>query len=152
MTTEQNKAEHNKDVLRRFLAAMAAGDPEALGALLSEDAAWWVPLSASRDGFGRPLIGRQAIAQFAGGKVTKAFIPGSTRWEFEYEIAEGDLAAAKVRRIAVGSNGASYENEYIWLFRFNEDASVAEVWETMDTALAFRLLAIDSALPRKENA
>jgi ketosteroid isomerase-like protein len=55
--------------------------------------------------------------------------------------------SALMHRLAIGANGQPYDNEYNFMFRF-ESGLIAEVWEVMDTALAFRLLAIDSATPR----
>jgi ketosteroid isomerase-like protein len=142
LSTEDNKA-----TVQRFLEGMAAGDQGALEALLTEEALWWIPISASRDGFGRPLAGREAAARLAGGKITKAFQPGSTTWKIQRLVAEDDYVSSLMHRLAIGANGQPYDNEYNFMFRF-ESGRIAEVWEVMDTALAFRLLAIDSATPR----
>ena len=131
-----------KDTVVAFLQAMADSDVSILRGLLSDDAKWWVPPSAAARGLARPIIGREAIADLAGGQVTRAFRPGTTEWEVEHLVAEQQMVAAHVRRRAVGANGRPYDNEYHWLFRFDGDA-VAEVWEVLDTALAFELLALD---------
>jgi uncharacterized protein len=122
-----------KDSVRRFLDAMAANDVEALRALLTDDAKWWVPPSVAV--VARPLVGIDHVAQLAGGEITRAFRPGTTTWRIVHMTAEGDRVAILMDRCSVTAHGNPYENQYHWLFRFVGNR-VAEVWEIMDTALA----------------
>ncbi len=130
-----------KHAVLRFLEAMADADAVALRSMLTDDAQWWVPPSASGR-LRRPLVGGDEVAQLAGGQITQAFQPGTTTWDVTHITAEDDRVAILMQRRAIGANGRAYDNQYHWLFRFEQDR-IAEVWEIMDTALAFELLDMD---------
>jgi ketosteroid isomerase-like protein len=134
--------QQSKAAVLAFLDAMADGDHDALSGMLHDDSRWWVPMSAAARGLDRPLIGKERIADLASGRVTRAFRPGTSEWDVMHLVGDATMVAALVRRRAVGANGRPYDNEYHWLFRF-ADGSIIEVWEVLDTALAFELLAPD---------
>jgi acyl-CoA synthetase (AMP-forming)/AMP-acid ligase II/ketosteroid isomerase-like protein len=135
-----SSTERHKELVVQFLDAMAANDVKSLRALVTDNAKWWVPPTAAGL-VDRPLVGGDAVAQLAGGQVTRAFRPGTTTWRIRHVTAEADRVSILMDRCSTTAGGAPYENEYHWLFRF-VDGRIAEVWEIMDTALARTALAV----------
>jgi uncharacterized protein len=126
---------NSKDSVRQFVQALGRGDRDSLRAIVGSDIRWWVPASVEARGLRRPLVGWDAIP-WLGGLASSAFRPGTTRWTFHHLVEEGDLVAVHMNREAIGVNGHPYNNEYHWLFRF-EDGLIVELWEILDTASAF---------------
>jgi ketosteroid isomerase-like protein len=128
----------HKEAVRRFLDALGRNDRQALRPIVGDNVRWWVQPSVEARGLSRPLMGWEAVPWLGGGGST-AFRPGTTHWTIHHVLEEGDLVAVHMNRQAVGANGRPYDNEYHWLFRFEEDL-IVEVWEILDTAYAFAIL------------
>lgn len=65
--------------------------------------------------------------------------PGSMRFDYHAEVAEGDFVMMQFTLSAITANGEDYENDYAILFRL-EDGLIAEVKEFFDTSLLFSIL------------
>lgn len=94
----------------------------------TDDATWWtlsggaLPIDVHAE-----RTGQLAAARFVG--------PG--RFDIEAVTAEGDRVAIEARGHQPLTGGDSYDNTYLWLFRFRED-KIASVKAYFDTALAYR--------------
>ena len=98
-----------QDWLDRYVEAWRSYDPEAIGALFAEDAAWkYQPYAA------KPIRGRAAIVDNWRDDQDE---PGS--WEARYEVAliAGDRAIAKGE--TGYANGTRFSN--LWELRFDGD-------------------------------
>jgi ketosteroid isomerase-like protein len=62
--------------------------------------------------------------------------PGTRHWTIERVMVAGDMVAVQASLQAVMAEGADYDNDYVYLFRF-EGPLIAEVWEYLDTAYFF---------------
>jgi ketosteroid isomerase-like protein len=126
------------DLAIAFLDALAERDEAVLGSMMHSDIRWWVPESAAKRGIDRPMIGRAALAFLSEGP--GVFEAGTSEWHVEHCVGGGTFVALHARRTARTRTGAEYACEYHWLFEF-ADGLVREVWEILDTAQAFDLLA-----------
>ncbi len=135
--------DHRKKVVERLLDGVGRYDAASLAALFCDDAEWWAPVSSSRLGVSRPLVGREAVVDLLAGG-TRVMRPGTTTWTVYTMVVEGDTVIAHVQRRCLTANGAPYENDYMLRFDF-DDNLIARAWETADTALAFELF--DSGSP-----
>lgn len=125
-----------RDVLRRYLDALAAGDLAAIASSFAEDAAWHLhgtlPLSGTKHG-------REAIMAF----LTSAgslYQPGTQQFSFGEITAEGDRAVLEWRvRGTASATGKAYDNEYCALFRVR-DGQITEVREYLDSLHAAQVL------------
>jgi ketosteroid isomerase-like protein len=127
--------EDRERTVRAYYAASEAADGEAVGALMTDDVVWWVPQSAaSRNGIPRPLVGRRLLVEtfWRGAR----YRHGTRRWTIDRVLVDGELVAVQASLNAVMSEGADYDNQYVYLFRF-EGPRIAEVWEYLDTAYFF---------------
>jgi ketosteroid isomerase-like protein len=119
-------------LVRAVLDAIGRQDPNALEALLLDEARWWFPPSIGSRGVPRPVAGKASIVRIVIPE-RPAFQSGSTTWHFLHLVKEDDLVAAHVEREATTSDGHPYRVEYNFLFRLAAE-KVAEVWDIMDTA------------------
>ena len=120
---------------RAYFAASEAADGDAVGRLVTDGIVWWVPQSAAaRNEIPRPLAGRQSLIDtfWRGAR----YRHGTRQWTIHRAIADGDMVAVQASMKAVMTEGASYDNDYVYLFRF-EGPLIAEVWEYLDTAYFF---------------
>ena len=132
----------NKLAVKRLFAAIAAEDRATCTNLLSEGARWWIPPSAARSGLERPIHGRETVVDLLLG--TGLFQHAPMQHEHLHLIAEGDLVACHQTMRTLTAGGVDYENQYVFIFRF-EGARIAEVWEHVDTAYVYDRLAQDAA-------
>ncbi len=114
---------------------MESGDHASIVARLTDDAQFWVPLSATKRGITRPVSGAHEIASL----FTRAGHFGSMHWTVEQCVAEGDWVTVHTHMRGTLKNGNHYDNWHLWLFRF-EGKRVAEAWEYADTAYAFEVM------------
>ena len=122
------------ELVRRYFAASEANDGAAVGELVTEGVTWWAPQSTSRNNIPRPLKGRDLMLRtfWKGAR----FSSDGKRWEIERLIESGDMVAAQASLHATRVTGAPYDNDYVFLFRF-EGEQIAEIWEYLDTAYFF---------------
>ena len=118
---------------RAYFAASEAADGEAVGRLVTDDVVWWVPqTAAARNKIPRPLAGRQLLIDtfWRGARYRER------HWTIHRVIAAGDMVAVQASMRGLMAEGTSYDNDYVYLFRF-AGPKIVEVWEYLDTAYFF---------------
>ena len=123
----------SKLVLRRYVAAVQAGDEDAIREFFAEDATWTVragelPISGT-------WAGREAIIGEFLGTAMAYYEPGSVNLEITGMIAEGDRVVLQWTSRARTLSGRAYENGCIGVFTVS-DGKIQEVREYMDTLYA----------------
>ena len=122
-----------KSVLRRYVAAVQAGDAEAIRAMFAEDATWTV--RAGRLPISGTWTGRDAILDEFLAAAMAHYEPGSVRLEITGMIAEGDQVVLQWTSRARTRQGRPYENGCIGVFTLRE-GRIQAVREYMDTLYA----------------
>lgn len=126
-----------KTVLTEYVAAVEAGDREAIASRFADDATWTLagelPVSGT-------WIGREAIIEEFLPTAMSHYEPGSVRLEITGMIAEGDNVALQWTSRARTLDGEPYENNCIGVFTVR-DGKIHSVHEYMDTHYAYRALA-----------
>lgn len=131
-------AERHREIVLGHFEAKLACDRERLAADLADDVAWWAPVSTSRLGLPRPLLGRDAVVDLL--VSVPLYEPGSRRWDIHQVIADASTAAVHATLTARTRSGADYQNSYVFVFEFAE-GKIAAVWEHLDTAYAYERFA-----------
>ena len=127
-----------RSLVQEFLTVRAAGDADAIAALLTDDAVWAMPSSLRPD----PFSGRDAVAKaLAGGVSGTMFDPATIRRDVHKMIVEGDTAVVLQRLQAVTRQGKDYGNEYCWVYTCR-DGKIARLDEHADTLYAARVFGI----------
>jgi uncharacterized protein (TIGR02246 family) len=125
-----------KAVLTDYVAALEAGDAEAVQASFAADATWTLggelPISGT-------WKGRAAIIEEFLPAALAHYQPGSVRLEITGMIAEGDNVALQWTSRARTLDGRPYENHCIGVFSVR-DGKIRSVHEYMDTHYAYRAL------------
>ncbi len=125
-----------KAIVRRLFEVLPAGDPDALGRILTDDVRWGFPGSVTRRGVPRVVHRRDAAVAI----VAPSWRPGeTTTWTLHRVVAEGDLVAVDATRTKRFDDGTVLAIAYAFFVRVAGDA-VAEIVEHHDTA---RVLAPD---------
>ena len=125
--------EDNKNVVRRLMDRLTAGDTEGAVDLLSEDGRWWV--GGKPDLF--PVAGyknKSEIRELLNSLILP--MPNGLRMTIKSIIAEGDRVAAEVESYGEAPNGRIYNNEYHFLFILH-DGLILETKEYLDTMHSF---------------
>ncbi len=133
----QSATERSRAVVLDYVAALDRGDPGELRAMFTSDATWWLsgdlPTSGTWSGptgiiddFLAAMMGRLD----AGRPVTR---------EVKRVLADGDAVAVEWTTRATTRDGASYENDYAFVFEVREDR-IHAVREYFDTAKADHIL------------
>jgi ketosteroid isomerase-like protein len=116
-------------LVRRLVESF--GDPDAIGALLTDDCEWWITPTVGV--LGSPSVGRDSIVE----SMRQIFgeLWGDARVELHHVIGEGDIGAARLtlRARALFMEGLPYENEYSVWVRVVGDR-IERVWEYLDVA------------------
>jgi ketosteroid isomerase-like protein len=134
----QSRAMTNpKQVVRRYLDALVAGDLETIRDSFAADAVWTIHGDLPIAG---PWRGRDAIVdEFLVAAAGTLYEPGSVEFEFPTLIGEGDTVVLEWRVRARTAAGADYANAYCGLFRVRH-GRIAEVREYLDTDYAAKTL------------
>jgi uncharacterized protein (TIGR02246 family) len=116
-------------VLQDYLAALTAGDLDAIAASFAEDAVWYLhgtlPLSGAKRG-------RAAIMDFLIG-AGSLFQPGTQRFRFGQVTVEGDRAVLEWQVTGqAAATGLAYDNDYCGVFVIRE-GRITEVREYLDS-------------------
>jgi uncharacterized protein len=109
----------------------AFGDPDAIGALLTEGAEWWVTPSVGV--LGSPSVGRDTIV--AAMRTIFGELWGDAQVTVHHAIGTGDIGAVRLtlRTKALFAENRPYENEYsVWVRRDGDQ--IDRVWEYLDVA------------------
>jgi len=123
----------SKSVLRRYVAAVQAGDEKVIRELFAEDATWTIhagglPISGT-------WSGRDAIIQEFLAEAIAHYQPGSVSLEITGMIAERDQVVLQWTSRARTIEGRPYENGCIGVFTIR-DGRIQDVREYMDTLYA----------------
>lgn len=105
-----------------FYAALAQGDFETMGALLSDDLVWHQPGKGALSGI---YNGKQNVFAHLG-RMAQLSNGTFAIDQVDYVTGNGDLVVASVG-FAVSANGHSIEMKGVDLFRF-ENGLIKEVW------------------------
>ncbi|KGN90466.1 ketosteroid isomerase [Porphyromonas crevioricanis] len=106
----------------QFYAALAQGDFDTMGALLSDDLVWHQPGKGTLSGI---YSGKQNVFAHLG-KMAQLSNGTFAIDQVDYITENGDLVVASIE-FAVSVNGHSMEMKGIDLFRFENDL-IKEVW------------------------
>lgn len=114
--------EKKTEKVSQFYTALAQGDFETVGALLSDDLVWHQPgkgtLSGIYNGKQNVFVHLGRMAQLSNGTFAID--------QVDYVTENGDLVVAAIG-FAVSANGHSMEMKGVDLFRFKNDL-IKEVW------------------------
>jgi hypothetical protein len=123
----------SKSVLRRYVAAVQAGDTQTIREMFAEDATWTIQageLPISGTWTGRDMIIDGFLAQ-----AIAHYVPGSVTLEITGMVAEGDQVVLQWTSRARTREGRAYENGCIGVFTIR-DGRIQDVREYMDTLYA----------------
>ena len=128
-------ATDNKQLMERYVAALAAGDADAVRDFFADDATWWLvgdlPISGTWDG-------RDAIMDEFLATAMAHYEPGSVSLEVTGMLADGDQVTLEWTSRARTAGGEPYENFCIGVFTVR-DRRIVAVREYMDTYYAHRV-------------
>ena len=129
----------NVQLLRDYFEAKQRLDKEALAAQFTDDARWWVPISAEQRGLvARPIEGGATVVEMLATLMPRMYGPVAT-WTIQHVVADDETGAAQVELdTTVAASGKPYRNVYAFFYRFVE-GRIAEVWEFTDTDYAYGL-------------
>jgi uncharacterized protein len=135
--TQTDLTTESKEVVRRYLDALVAGDIEAIRDSFAEDATWTIYGDLPIAG---PWHGREEIVDgFLAKAVSDLFEPGTQSFEFPLLIGEGETVALEWRVRARTPVGAVYANSYCGIFVVRE-GRIAAIREYLDSGYAARVL------------
>ena len=125
----------NKHTIERMYATMETGNRNVFGESVSPNYSWrlaghssWSRLFEGQEAVRRDLL-RPLFARFANTYTAK----------LTSVIGEGDLVVAEVRGDVTTIDGQRYDNEYCFIFRFEDDL-IVEIIEYCDLDLIERVL------------
>ncbi len=125
--------DRNRELVRRFFAALNAGDTAALVDAYADDGEVWTS--------GHTLISgtfpKEHIRASAG-RIFEAF-PHGIEFMIHAMTAEGERVAVEAESRGVHASGRLYNNLYHFLFRFR-DGKLVNLREYMDTELVTDVL------------
>jgi uncharacterized protein len=122
----------SRTVIERYVAAVQAGDTDAIRDCFAEDATWWLGGELPLSGTWR---GRDAILGDFLGSIPRLYRPETISLEITSLTAEGETVALEWTSRAVTVAGEEYENRCAGVFTVRSGRIVA-VREYMDTQYA----------------
>ena len=138
----------NKDVVRRYFAAVNAGDMGTITALLDDGASFWVPPSLPD---GVEFRGKAMVLKLFTESVGLYDPDAGLAVEIRSLTAEEDRVAAElVIRGKSAADGGDYENWYHFLFRV-EDGRILSIREHLDSLYAFRKLFVPAGITERSH-
>jgi ketosteroid isomerase-like protein len=128
-------SEANKQLVRDYLRAMAAGDPQ-LPDFFTEDVTWWVPPSSPLGGL---KTGKAAVLELMASGI--GLYDANTPFGIEIEaiVADDEWVALQMVMTARTAKGEPYRNFYHWAFRVR-GGRICGVKEYVDTLYAQKML------------
>lgn len=120
----------NKALIRRVFDELATGNSRPLLELFADDVVWTVK---GRTPWSRAYRGKDSVVNDLLRQLG-ARLDGRYKASAERIIAEGPHVVVQARGQATTKNGDPYDNEYCFIYRF-ENGRIKEVTEYMDTAL-----------------
>ena len=124
----------NKRLALETWEAFRRGDVKSAFANMTDDVTWWIPGMLPPSGLKR---GKEEIVGFLRW-AAKTFPPGF-RTEVRGAYADGDTVVVELVNRSTAANGRSYENEYCFVFAF-ENGRIRAVREYVDTQKAAALI------------
>ena len=125
----------SKQVVERYVTAVAAGDERAIRDSFAEDATWWLggdlPISGT-------WKGRETIMGDFLATAMAFYEPGTVSLEVTGMVSEGDRVTLEWTSRARTAAGEPYENFCIGVFTVR-DGRIVAVREYMDTHYAYRV-------------
>jgi ketosteroid isomerase-like protein len=125
--------ERRKAAVTAYMQASAMRDFEALRRMLPEDFRVFMTMSVKDAGLPFPLEGREAFIDFLAEqqkRPTRWKVESSTPLEFFFDDA--DSVAVRARIVGAYPSGFPYDNEYVFILRF-EGEVIVELREFTDT-------------------
>jgi ketosteroid isomerase-like protein len=138
------EATDSKSVLRRYVAAISAGDGQAIRDCFARDASW--TLAAGDLPISGTWAGRDSIMNEFLATAMARYEPGSVALEITAMIAEDDRVVLQWTSRARTRDGRPYENGCIGIFTIR-DGKIHEVREYMDTLYAGNVAFSDAGTP-----
>jgi len=124
--------EHNKDIVRRAIAAMSRGDMEGFLADAADDVIF-TPIGTVPRFSGR-IQGKDVLLKGLKRALSARLEEGRIEMTIENLIAEGEYVAEQARGKARTKTGKDYNNVYCRVWRI-ADGKVRSVVEYLDTEL-----------------
>jgi ketosteroid isomerase-like protein len=121
-----SRSDTNKAIVARFFEAMNGGDVQFIVDAYAEDGCLQTMGNTLISG----IFSRDQVSQSAGG-IFEVF-PEGIRFEILDMVAEGDKVAVEATSEGKHVSGATYSNEYHFLFEFR-DGKLVRLKEYMDT-------------------
>lgn len=122
-----------KQVVTRFLDAVAAGDETTIADSFAEDASWWV--GGDIPGVTGTFEGKDSIMRQFFANALELFEPGTMDFDVRSVVADGELASVEWNLRARTKLGTDYDNLYNVMFVIR-DGRIAAVREYTDTLYA----------------
>ncbi len=123
--------EKNTSTLNRFFQSIASGNKAQLQDCFAPNAKWHFPQSFHGKPHDEPSTA-QGIAELLTGATTDFYDPTTIKSTPGFTIVDDYHAAYQFRMACTAANGKSYDNLYVFSFRF-EDGLIAEGWEHLDS-------------------
>ncbi|HEX5191231.1 MAG TPA: nuclear transport factor 2 family protein [Solirubrobacteraceae bacterium] len=136
--------ELSRSVVRRYVAAVQAGDERTIRELFAQDATW--TLAAGELPIAGAWRGRDVILEEFLATALGHYQPGSIRLEVTDMIAENDRVVLQWTSRARTRDGRPYENDCIGVFTIR-DGQIRSVREYMDTLYAASIFGSTVATP-----
>jgi ketosteroid isomerase-like protein len=130
--TDQGQLDTNKAVVRRLFEAFTERRFDDAAELMTPDATWWM-LSHRRQ-----IPVRAWLSGFE--TQTEPLFPDGLRFELIAFTAEGERVAVQARCVGTTNAGATFDNEYHFLFEFAGER-IRAAWEYGDTLHAKQIFA-----------
>ncbi|HEY2775195.1 MAG TPA: nuclear transport factor 2 family protein [Candidatus Binatia bacterium] len=138
----------NKQVVRRYFAAVDAGDMQTITSLLDESASFWVPPSLPD---GVVFRGRDNVLKLFTQSVGLYDTSAGLTVQIHTLTADEDRVAAELQiRGRAAAGGEDYENWYHFLFRIR-DGRIIEIREHLDSLYAYRKLFIPAGITERSH-
>ena len=133
MTTS---TEESKQVAQAFFAAMAAGDGDTIGNLLSDDVSWTFPGDMP---FSATHVGKEAVFADLLAQTGPYFEPGHLGIEIHNVLADGPLVVVEYTGRNLTKTGRKYENEYVFVIEV-ADGQIQKIRAYFDTIYTRELM------------
>jgi ketosteroid isomerase-like protein len=138
----------NKDVVRRYFAAVNAGDLTTIAALLDEEVTFWVPPSLPD---GVEFVGKAMVLKLFTESVGLYDPSAGLSVTIHSLTADEDRVAAELQiRGRAAAGGAEYENWYHFLFRVR-DGRITSIREHLDSLYAYRTLFVPAGITERSH-
>lgn len=138
----------NKEIVRRYFAAVDSGDMDTITSLLDDECSFWVPPSLPD---GVVFRGKAMVLKLFTESVGLYDTSAGLDVQIHSLTADEDRVAAELQiRGKAAADGRDYENWYHFLFRIR-DGRIVEIREHLDSLYAFRTLFVPAKITEREH-